>query len=86
MFMGEFYSVVDDLPYTRGEIAKLLSSAHSIRDRSMIFMSSSAGLRIGGLLNLHLKHLISIPKYDIYQIIIYKKAREKYTTIPLRQN
>ena len=33
MFMGEFYSVVDDLPYTRGEIAKLLSSAHSIRDR-----------------------------------------------------
>jgi site-specific recombinase XerD len=80
MFMGEFYSIVDDRPYTRGEIAKLLSSAHSIRDRAMIFMLSSAGLSIGGLLNLQLKHLIPIPKYDIYQIIVYKKAREKYTT------
>ena len=80
MFMGEFYSVVDDRPYTRGEIAKVLSSAHSIRDGAMIFILSSAGLRIGGLLNLQLKHLIPIPKYDIYQLIVYKKAREKYTT------
>ena len=38
MFMGEFYSVVDDRPYTRGEIAKVLSSAHSIRDRAIIFI------------------------------------------------
>ena len=75
MFMGEFYSVVDDRPYTRGEIAKVLSSAHSIRDGAMIFILSSAGLRIGGLLNLQLKHLIPIPTYDIYQLIVYKKAR-----------
>jgi integrase len=41
---------------------------------------SSSGLRVGGLVKLQLKDLIPIPKHNIYQITVYKRTREQYTT------
>ena len=79
-YMGEFYTVAEDRPYTREEIGQLVNAAHSLRDKSIILLLSSSGLRVGGLLNLYLKDLIPIPKYNIYQITVYKKTREQYFT------
>jgi integrase len=79
-FAGEFYKVADDRPYTRDEIKQLVDAAHSSRDRAIILLLSSSGIRVGGLVRLQLKHLIPNNKYGIYQIDVYKKSREAYTT------
>lgn len=79
-YVGEFYTVAEDRPYTREEIGKLINAAHSLRDKAIILLLSSSGLRIGGLLKLRLKDLTPLPGYDIYRIIVYKKTREQYTT------
>lgn len=79
-YMGEFYTVAEDRPYTREEIGQLVNAAHSLRDKSIILLLSSSGLRVGGLLDLQLKDLSPIPKYNIYQITVYKKTREQYIT------
>ena len=55
--------------------------AHSIRDKAIILLMSSSGIRVGGLVKLQLKHLLSISKYDLYQITVYKKTREQYITL-----
>jgi integrase len=78
-FVGEFYKVADDRPYTRDEIKQLVDAAHSLRDKAIILLLSSSGLRVGGLVRLQLKHLIPNDKYGIYQIDVYKKSREAYT-------
>ena len=67
-FVGEFYKVADDRPYTRDEIKQLVDAAHSLRDKAIILLLSSSGIRVGGLVRLQLKHLIPNNKYGIYQI------------------
>jgi integrase len=79
-YMGEFYTVSDDRPYTREEIRKLVNAAHSIRDKAIILLLSSSGLRVNGLLKLRLKDLTPLSNYNIYQISVYKKTREHYIT------
>lgn len=84
-YMGEFYSVSEDRPYTREEIRKLVNAAHSLRDKAIILLLSSSGLRVGGLLELRLKDLTPLPKYGIYQITVYKKTRKQYITFCTRE-
>jgi integrase len=79
-FVGEFYKVADDRPYTRDEIKQLVDAAHSIRDKAIILLLNSSCMRVGGLVRLQLKHLIPNDKYGTYQIDVYKKSREAYTT------
>lgn len=78
-FQGEFYNVAEDRPYTKEEIAKLLSVA-DIRNKAIILLFSSSGIRVGGLTKLQLKHLKPVNKYNLYRIEVYKKAREEYIT------
>jgi integrase len=79
-YMGEFFTVAEDRPYTRDEIGKLVNAAHSLRDKAIIYLLSSSGLRVSGLLNLQLRDITPVPKYNIYQISVYKKTREQYIT------
>jgi integrase len=79
-YKGEFFTVAEDRPYTREEIQALVTAAHSLRDKAIILLMSSSGIRVGGLVKLQLKHLLSISKYDLYQITVYKKTREQYIT------
>lgn len=79
-FKREYYTIVDDRPYTRDEISTLIDNAHSLRNKAIILLFSSSGLRVGGLIRLQLKHLKRIDKYNIYQIEVYKKSKENYTT------
>lgn len=43
-YVGEFYTVADDRPYTREEIGQLVNAAHSLRDKTFILLLSSSGL------------------------------------------
>jgi site-specific recombinase XerD len=54
--------VVEDRLYTSKEIDELFVSAYSKRDRAIILLLASSGIRIRGLLNLELKHPFEIPK------------------------
>jgi integrase len=66
-FMGEHKTEGEDRPYTRGEVSQLVNRAHSIRDKAIILLLASSGLRVGGFIDLRLKHLIAIKKYHIYK-------------------
>ncbi|MPZ06765.1 MAG: tyrosine-type recombinase/integrase [Nitrososphaeraceae archaeon] len=78
-FQGEFYKVAEDRPYTREEITKLLNVA-DIRNKAIILLFSSSGIRVGGLTNLQLKHLKPFNKYNLFMIEVYKKSKEHYVT------
>jgi integrase len=70
----------EDRPYTHQEIAILLSKA-SPRDRAIILLMTSSGIRVGAIAcPLQLRDLQSIDKYHIYKITIYRKSSSRYYT------
>jgi integrase len=78
-FRGEFYTVVEDRPYTRQEIERLLEKAE-VRNRAIILLMCSSGMRVGAIPSLKIKDLVSIDKYLIYQITVYKRSKHEYKT------
>jgi integrase len=78
-FKPEFRNVVEDQPYTREQIKLLLDKAEQ-RNRAIILLLSSSGVRVGALPNLKVGDLIPIDKYQIYQIQVYKRSKSKYVT------
>jgi site-specific recombinase XerD len=73
-------SVLEDTPYTREQIRKLLGIA-GIREQCMILLMSSAGLRLGALPILRIKDLVPVDKYNLYLIPVYKRSKKsKYIT------
>jgi integrase len=77
---GGYYSVVEDRPYTRDEIKRLLQGKTEQRNRAIILLLSSSGIRVGAIPELKYGHLKAIDKYNLYQIEIYKRYKEKYIT------
>jgi integrase len=78
-FKPEFRNVVEDQPYTREQIKLLLDKAEQ-RNRAIILLLSSSGMRVGALQNLKVGDLTPIDKYNIYQIQVYKRSKSKYIT------
>jgi integrase len=78
-FKPEFRNVVEDQPYTREQIKQLLDKAEQ-RNRAIILLLSSSGMRVGALQNLKVGDLTPIDKYNIYQIQVYKRSKSKYIT------
>lgn len=78
-YVGEFYTVGEDRPYTREEIKKLVDAA-SLRNKAIILLMASSGMRRGALPKLKLKHLKAENKYNIFIIDVYKQAKEHYFT------
>lgn len=79
-YIGESYRKAEDRPYTREEIKSLLDTAHSLRDKAIILLLASSGMRRGAIIKLQLKHLKPLEKYHIFVIDVYKQAREHYYT------
>jgi integrase len=79
-YIGEFYRKAEDRPYTRDEIKKLVETAHTIRDKAIILLLASSGMRKGAIIKLQLKHLKIVDEYNIFLIDVYKQAREHYCT------
>jgi integrase len=72
-FMGEHEKVAEDRPYTHSEIQTLI--AHTTpRNRAIILLMSSAGLRLGAIPLLRIRDLEPIDKYQIYKINVYAKS------------
>jgi integrase len=63
-FEGEMEKRTDDRPYTHSEIQLLLDRT-IIRNRCIILLMASAGLRMGAIPALRVKDLESIDKYSI---------------------
>src|SRR5437588_51061 len=78
-FQGEYIKVVSDKSYTKEEIARLLEKADQ-RDRVVVLLMASAGLRKGGIPTIRLRNLSNIDRYELYQIIVYENTRYEYFT------
>lgn len=78
-FKGRMRTIVEDRPYTMDQIKKLLDAA-ILRDKCMILLMSSAGLRRGALPYLRIRDLTKIDKYNIHKIAVYKREQEQYIT------
>jgi len=78
-FKSKHYTVVEDRPYSLTQLKTLVDAA-TLRDKCMILIMCSAGLRLGALAHLKIRDLQRIDKYQLYQISVYKKEQEQYTT------
>ena len=79
-FKAKHYSLVEDRPYTRQQIKQLVDAA-PLRDKCIILIMCSAGLRRGAIQHLRIRDLQKIDKYQLYRINVYKKEQERYTTL-----
>lgn len=77
-FKSKHYSIVEDKPYKRGQI-KVLVEAAPLRDKYIILVMCSAGLRRGALSYLRIRDLEKIAKYNLYKINVYIKEQKQYT-------
>jgi integrase len=76
-YHGEFRKVVKDRPYTHEEIHKLLDVA-DLRMKVCILLMCGAGLRLGAIPDLKMKHLERID--NLYKITVYENSNQEYTT------
>ena len=76
-FEPEPESRSEDRPYTHMEIVTLLAKA-SPRDRAIILLMASSGMRVGAIPYLQLRDLQPIDKYQIYKITVYRKSNSRY--------
>jgi integrase len=74
-FEGEREKVAEDRPYTYSEI-KMLIDKTSLRNRAIILLMCSSGVRVGALPLIRIKDLEPIDKYNIYKINVYPKSRK----------
>lgn len=79
-FKDKSYNSIEDRPYTREEIQLLLSSASTPREKVIILIMTSAGLRVGALPSILLKNLTPVEKYNLYQIKVYARTEAEYIT------
>jgi hypothetical protein len=68
-----------DMPYTYEEIHKMLDKAEE-RERVIVLLLASTGMRRGALLELRYGDLKWIEQYQIYEITPYKGFKEEYVT------
>ena len=68
-----------DIPYTYEEIHKMLDKAGE-RERCIILLHCSSGLRRGAVSELKYGDLRWIEEYGIYEITVYKGFKEEYKT------
>lgn len=68
-----------DRPYTKEEISKFLEKGDQ-RERMMILLMYSTGMRIGALPSLRIRNLEKVDKYDLYKITVYENENEEYVT------
>jgi integrase len=65
----------EDRPYTHSEISTLIHHS-SPRNRSIILLMCSAGIRVGAIPLLRIRDLEPIDKYQIYKVNVYARSRK----------
>jgi integrase len=74
-FIGENEKQTEDRPYTHSEIQMLIQKT-TPRNRGIILLMCSAGLRVGAVSSLRIRDLEPIDKYQIYKVNIYATSRK----------
>lgn len=74
-YKGEFRKVIKDRPYSHEEIHKLLDVA-DLRMKVCILLMASAGLRLGSIPDIKMKHLEKID--NLYKITVYENSNDEY--------
>jgi integrase len=69
-----------DRPYTKEEISRFLEKADQ-RERVIILIMCSTGMRVGALPSLKIRNLEQVEKYELYKITAYENENEEYVTI-----
>jgi integrase len=78
-YKGKMRSVIEDRPYLREQIKKLIEAA-SLRDKAMILLMASSGMRRGALPRLRVRDMERIDKYGLLKFTVYKNELESYIT------
>jgi integrase len=80
-YEGEMHRVVEDRAYTHDEIKRMVDVA-DIRDKALVLLLASTGMRLGAIPPLQIKDLsaIEIEGFSLYQIEVYKRYKESYIT------
>src|SRR6188472_292828 len=78
-FKGRHRNITEDRPYTRDEIKKLVDVA-PLRDKAIILLMASSGVRRGAIPFLRVRDITRIDEYKQYKINVYKKEQESYIT------
>jgi integrase len=65
----------EDRPYTHSEISTLIQHS-SPRNRSIILLMCSSGLRVGAIPLLRIRDLEPVDKYHIYKVNVYARSRK----------
>jgi integrase len=76
-FIGVLVRTVKDRAYTKQEIRKMLEKCDE-RKKVMILLQTSAGLRVGALPDLEIKHLTKLDKYKTYKLVVYGGTPDEY--------
>lgn len=74
-FKGEEEKRADDRPYTHSEILTMLQKT-TPRNRGIILLMCSGGLRVGSIPSLRVKDLEPIDKYNIYKVNVYANSKK----------
>ena len=77
-FEPEPQKVIEDRPYSINEIRLMVDRASNLRNKSIILLMFSSGLRVGGLSTLRLRDLELIKEYGVYRINVYPRTRHNY--------
>jgi integrase len=75
-FQGEKEKLTEDRPYTNSEIQLLLQKT-TPRNRAIILLMCSSGLRVGAL-GLRIRDLEPIDKYGIYKVNVYATSKKSH--------
>jgi site-specific recombinase XerD len=78
-YIGSRKKKMKDRAYTREEIAKMLEKANQ-RERLVVLLMCSSGMRVGALPYLKIRNLERIDKYSLYIINIYENEDDEYIT------
>lgn len=74
-FLGENEKQTEDRPYTHSEI-QLLVQKTTPRNRGIILLMATAGLRVGAVSSLRIRDLEAIDKYQVYKVNVYATSRK----------
>jgi integrase len=74
-YEGEHEKVAEDRPYTHSEVQQMISHT-SIRNRAIILLLWSGGMRVGAIPHMRIRDLEPIDKYNIYRVTVYPKSRK----------
>jgi site-specific recombinase XerD len=81
-FCGKRKKVISDTAYTHSQIESMLSTSSDLRQRVIVLLLASTGVRVGAIHSLVLSNLkhVDVGAQYLYKIIVYELEEEEYYT------